>query len=304
VLGISDGLEADHPAENEFGGAPLGDARLSKRLVNMAKAKAEVPNRSFSGVAKGDWPAVKAYYRMIDHPDDSAVNMTNILVPHQERTMRRMQGQKRVLCIQDGSDLNYTNLDQCEGLGVIGTNQTGSKSRGLHLHSTFTVAPNGLPLGVLKAQRLALEGKSPEDNRSASVIPIEEKKTFAWIEHHQQSVEMAASMPNIRLTNVCDREADFIEMFEKQHQNPHVELLVRAKNNRNIIQESFKQFTAVSQEPVHGWVWVHIPQQTARPKRSKQKGNRKKLGVLQILRFAISRFNFVLYTIIADKDIL
>ncbi len=146
ALGPADGLESEHWAENEFGGARLGDARLSKRLVNVAAAKAEVPDRAFSGVAKGDWPAVKAYYRMIDQPDESAVNMTNILVPHRERTIRRMMGQKTVLCVQDGSDLTYTDLDLCEGLGEMGTNQTGAKGRGLHLHATFTVAPNGLPL--------------------------------------------------------------------------------------------------------------------------------------------------------------
>jgi hypothetical protein len=50
-----------------------------------------------------------------------------------------MLAQQTVLCIQDGTDLNYTNLDQCEGLGVVGANQTGAKSRGLHLHSTLTL---------------------------------------------------------------------------------------------------------------------------------------------------------------------
>jgi len=63
--------------------------------------------------------------------------MSNILATHCSRTTRRMMGQKTVLCIQDGSDLNYNNLDQCEGLGSIGTNQTGAESRGLHLHSSF-----------------------------------------------------------------------------------------------------------------------------------------------------------------------
>ncbi len=74
ALTPASGLEKDHWAENEFGGAPLGDVRLSKRLVNVAAAKAEDPRRAFSGVAKGDWPAVKAYYRMIDQPDESAIN--------------------------------------------------------------------------------------------------------------------------------------------------------------------------------------------------------------------------------------
>ena len=76
-----------------------------------------MPDRAFSGVAKGDWPKVKAYYRMIDQPDESAVDMPNILLPHRERTIRRMQGQKTVLCVQDGSDLNYNSLDKCKDLG-------------------------------------------------------------------------------------------------------------------------------------------------------------------------------------------
>jgi len=72
----------------------------------------------------------------------------NILLPHREQTIRRMKAEKTVLCIQDGSDLNYSTLDKCEGLGVIGTNQTGAQSRGLHLHSTLAINTDGLPLGV------------------------------------------------------------------------------------------------------------------------------------------------------------
>jgi hypothetical protein len=119
--------------------------------VNVAHAKAQTPSQAFSGVAKGDWAATKAYYRMIDQPEDSAVNLANILQPHRERTARRMRGQKTVLCVQDGSELNYTNLEKCSGLGDLKANQTGAKMKGLNLHSTFAIAPNGLPLGVLKA---------------------------------------------------------------------------------------------------------------------------------------------------------
>jgi len=278
ALSPVDGLEPGHWAQNEFGGAPLGDARLSRRLVNVAAAKAEVPDRAFSGVAKGDWPKVKAYYRMIDQPDESAVTMPNVLLPHRERTIRRMQGQKTVLCVQDGSDLDYNNLDQCEGLGEIGTNQTGAKSRGLHLHSTLAVAPNGLPLGVLRAECKAPEGKSPEEDRAAFEIPIEEKKTFTWIEHHRDLVELSAHMPHTRLIDVCDREADFFELFDEQRRDPRVDLLVRAKYNRNITAEPFKLFTAVREAPLQSRVRVHIPRQSARPKRSKQKARPKRPG--------------------------
>lgn len=278
ALGPADGLEADNWAENEFGGAALGDARLSKRLIKVAEAKAEVPDRAFSGVAKGDWAAVKAYYRMIDQPDESAVSMPNILTPHRDRTVRRMQAQKAVLCIQDGSDLYYNNLDQCKGLGEIGTNQTGVKSRGLHLHSTFCVAPNGVPLGVLKAQAIAPQRKSPEEDRYRFDIPIEEKKTFIWIEHHRDLVELSAKIPDTRLIDVCDREADFFEMFDEQRQNPRVELLVRAKYDRKLNEEPFKLFETARQAPVQSRVQVHVPRQSARPKRKKQKARPKRPG--------------------------
>lgn len=278
ILDPADGLEEDTWAEKEFGGAPLGDARLSKRLVKAAEAKADEPWRAFCGVAQGDWAAVKGYYRLIDAPDESAVTMANILRPHRERTMRRMQGQRTVLCIQDGSDLDYNGLTECEGLGEIGTNQTGAKSRGLHLHSTLAVASNGLPLGVLHAQCLAPESRPIEDDRPSYAIPIEEKKTFIWIEHHRDMVTAATEMPHTQLIDVCDREADFFELFDEQRKNPQVELLIRANYNRVITEEPSKLFEAVRQTPVQSRVRVNIPRQSARPKRSKQQKRSKKPG--------------------------
>ncbi|MDH3769971.1 MAG: IS4 family transposase [Nitrospirota bacterium] len=272
------GLEKDGWAQNEFGGAALGDERLSKRLVKVAAAKAKVPGRAFSGVAKGDWAAVKAYYRMIDQPEESAVEMSKILGPHRERTLRRMQGQETVLCVQDGSDLDYSNLAQCTGLGEIGTNQTGAKSRGLHLHSTLAVAPNGLPLGVLQAQCIAPQSRSRKEGRLSCKIPIEEKKTFVWMKHHRDLVELSSGLPQTRLIDVCDREADFFELFEEQRREPRVDLLVRAMYNRKIAEEPFKLFEAVGETPVQSRVRVHIPRQSARPKKTKQKARPKRPG--------------------------
>ena len=72
-LDITEGLEGHAWAEQEFGDAPLGDRRLSKRLVESARIQAQAPGRAFSGAAQGDWPRVKGYYRMIDQPEHSAV---------------------------------------------------------------------------------------------------------------------------------------------------------------------------------------------------------------------------------------
>jgi len=282
VLGPTDGLEKDTWAQKEFGGAPLGDARLGRRLVSVADAKADEPWRAFCGVAQGDWAATKGYYRLIDMPEESAVTMENILQPHRQRTVRRMQGQKVVLCVQDGSDLNYNSLAECEGLGEIGTNQTGAISRGLHLHSTLAIATNGLPLGVLRAQCLAPKSKSPEETRPSYAIPIEQKKTFIWLEHHRELVEFAAEMPHTRLVEVCDREADFFEMFDEQRSNPVVELLIRAQYNRTLAETSDEQpgklFEAVRQAQVQSRVRVSVLRQIARAKKSKQRARPKRPG--------------------------
>ena len=277
ALDIADGLGEDTWAEKEFGNAPLGDKRLSDRLVGCADAKAKTPDRAFTGVAKGDWPAVKGYYRMIDHPDEKNVNMENILKPHRERTIRRMMAQKTVLCIQDGTSLNYSGLSQCEGLGVIGTNQTDAQSNGLHLHSTFVVSSDGLPLGILRAECQAREAKSKEDKRPPVSIPIEEKKTFSWIQSLRDCMDISREMPHTKVISVTDREADFYELFAEHRKNPCVDLLVRAKHNR-AIKGGDKLFDVVKESPVCGRLGITVDRQSSRPKKSKQKARPNRLG--------------------------
>jgi hypothetical protein len=276
ALNISSGIDSKEWAENEFGGAPLGDNRLSLRLVEAAADIAEKPGRAYSGIAGGDWAKVKGYYRLIDKPDDSAVTMSNILLPHRERTIRRMKDQQSVLCIQDGTDLNYTNLDECKGLGLIGKNQTGAQSRGLHLHSTLAITTDGLPLGVLRAECSAPEPKAESDTRPAKAIPIEEKKTFCWIEALRACMELKARMPHTSLINVMDREADFFELFEDQRcYCAGVALLVRAQFDRKTIGEA-KLFDTVRQSPIQTKLKIKVPRRSARTKKSKQKARPKR----------------------------
>jgi len=271
ALDLGEGLDAEQWAQQEFGGAQLGDTRLSRRLVASASLKAQAPSRAFCGAAQGDLAAMKGYYRMIEQPDGSAVTMSNILAPHRRQTARRMRAQKTVLCLQDGSELNYTNLDSCTGLGELKANQTGAKTYGLNLHSTLAITSTGLPLGVLKAQCLAPKPKSADDKRKPSQIPIEEKKNFVWIEHHRDLVALAETMPQTRLVDVCDREADFFELLEEQRNNPAVDLLIRAQHDRKLKEAPFKLFAAVRQAPIKGHLRVPIPTQSARTKKSKQK---------------------------------
>jgi hypothetical protein len=271
---ITEGIEGERWAQYEFGGAPLGDERLSKRLVECARVQAEKPAESFNAAAQGDWPLVKGYYRLIDQPDEAALTMDAILAAHRERTVQRMRAQPTVLCIQDGTDLNYNRLAKCEGLGVIGTNQTDTQSRGLHLHSTLVVTTDGLPLGLLGAQCDAPVGKpgAPEEaqhKRASRDKTLEEKKSFRWIESLRDSNALAAELPATHQVCTMDREADFFELFDEPRHR-QVDLLVRAKYDRRTDGE-YKLFETLRRSPVRRTLTIQIPRQSARPKLNKNK---------------------------------
>lgn len=269
-LPLDAGLDGDAWAEQELGGAPLGDARWSRRLVESARVQAQNPLDSFTDAAQGDRALVKGYYRFIDQPDDSALTVEHILLPHREQTLRRMQAQTTVLCLQDGTDLNFDGLAECEGLGVIGSNQTDATTRGLHLHSTLAVNEEGVPLGVLRLQFDAPTPRPPEDTRPSYEIPIEEKDTYAWLLGLRDLRNAAATMPHTRVVSVMDRGADLFELFDEWRQAPSVDLLVRAQHNRGTTGDK-KLFDAVRTSEPRLKFDLLIGRKSARPKRSKQK---------------------------------
>jgi hypothetical protein len=269
-LPFDTGLEGEQWAEQEFGGAPLGDRRLSRRLVVSASMQAENPGRAFCGIEQATGAMIEGHYRFIEQPetDESAVTAENILLPHREQTLRRMQAHKTVLCIQDGTDLNYNDLAQCEGLGVIGKNQTDAKTRGLHLHSTLAVSTAGIPLGVLRARCTAPVAKGAAEQRDPAGTP-EEKKTHAWIEGLRDCTAIAAKMPQTKLVCVMDREADFFELFDAWREEPRTDLLVRADHDRCTMEDR-KLFAAARACEPQLQFSLQVKRQSARPKKSKQ----------------------------------
>ena len=94
------------------------------------------------------------------------------------QTRQRMDHEARVLCIADGTTLDYHGLAECDGLGVIGSNQTGATSRGIKLHSTLAVNAMGIPLGIVDVRC-----RLPQDDAPKSTVatPIEDKTSFDWI---------------------------------------------------------------------------------------------------------------------------
>jgi hypothetical protein len=179
-----------------------------------------------------------------------------------------------VLCIHDTTDLNYANRPACEGLGVIGTNQTTTESRGLELHSTLAATAEGLPLGIVRAQCYAPELKPKRKGKDRRYIPIEEKETLRWLEGFRDCRDIAERLPGVRVINVMDREGDIFELFDEWRRNPGADLLVRAMHNRRATGEH-SLFDTVKKAPVRSRMRVAVPAHGARPPRGK-KGARPK----------------------------
>ena len=267
VLGAAENLAADVWAEHEFGGARLGDVRLGKRLVQIVQRQGEAPTKSFPGAAQNDQAAVRGYYRLIDHPADSEVTPENILAPHRQRTLQRMQGQSAVLCIQDGTDLNFAEHPGCVGLGYIGKNKGSAGTLGLHMHATLVVNGEGVPLGVPQIQFEAPDGKAEKGK------PLERRKTYRWIRGLRECAELAGQLAGVRPVSVMDREADVFALFAEQRRLRKVDLLVRAKHNRSLGADGPKLFDWVRAEPAQGRLQLHVARLSARRASRGQKGS-------------------------------
>ncbi len=149
-LGVGAGLDSDTWAEREFGGAPLGDKRRSDRLVHSVARLSRTPGELITANPDADRAGVRGYYRLLEKAQERCITPEKILAPHRQREIERMRTQKVVLCIQDGTDIRYSSRPACEGLDVIGRNQTTSKAKGVHLHATLAIGEDGVLLGVLR----------------------------------------------------------------------------------------------------------------------------------------------------------
>ena len=285
-LAPGDGLDAESWAGNEFAAAALGDARLSARLVESARHMALSPMRAITGATNGARAVVKGHYRLIDQPAEGEVTVENILAPHRARTLQRMGSQETVLCVLDGTSLNFAKRGQTQGLGVIGSNQTGALARGLHLHTTLAVNPDGVPLGVLRA---GFDAPPPPDPEAKGPKAREEKKSFRWIEGLRDCAQAAQRLPETHVVYTTDREADFLDLFiERREHAPHLELLVRAKVNRVLANDTTAEgdrvvrrlFDEVRNAPARGTCTVEVGRLSARVKASKQAPKAKRVARL------------------------
>ena len=202
-------------AQEELRTLSLGDARLDKRAVLLAEQLAQSPGASIPK-ACGDWGQTQAAYRFLGHEDTSG---EAVLQAHAQASVRRMQAQPVVLCLQDTTELEFDG-QSAQGLGRLNY----EARRGLYVHATYAVTPQREPLGLVNAWNWARQPKGQDGQIDEGV---------RWVESYAHLVGLAEGLPETRLVCVGDRESDTMALFERgQRSGWAVDVLVRAQHDR------------------------------------------------------------------------
>ncbi|MDA2927618.1 IS4 family transposase [Acidobacteria bacterium AH-259-G07] len=265
---VQEALQSESWVADEFGQVDFGHKATERRLLRIVGSKAENPSASYTECFGGNRHQLKAYYRFIGNEREQ-ICAQGILAGHHQRTVGRIKDRKRALAIQDSTDLDFSKRLHCNGLGVIGKNQTGAVSAGLKMHSCLALGEEGLPLGVLNMQIYAPEvGANKAPNR-----PIEEKESYRWLRTLEDLSQISESLPQTELICIGDRESDIFELFDYRRRRARkVHLLVRANYNRCLQDESQKLFDHLADLPVMAKAHLKVPRQREKKSKPSQPG--------------------------------
>lgn len=206
-----------------------------------------------------------AYYRFLENPNVTSPILLESLRAH----CHQQVSERHVLAISDTSEINlqaHAGRLQPEGQGVVGNNT----DIGFFIHPTLVVdATSGLPLGLSHIQlwNRAFERPSKEE-RDYQSLAIEDKESYKWIEAAKGSTDCFARSGVAQVTYVGDSEADIYEpWFQIPQAGKH--LLVRACQDRRLVESPQKLYDTLAAQPLAGTYRIDIPaeprqQRTAR----------------------------------------
>lgn len=225
----------------------LGDKRLEKRLLKIINDFSQNPTASIPEFS-GDWAAAKAAYGFFKNPDSGT---EPILLAQNLATRDRIVGLSRILILQDTTSFDFSNHPQTEGLGPL----ENPACQGFFAHTSLATTPEGVPLGVLAQQTWVRDEQNTGQRLQRHQRLIEEKESYKWLQGLADSTRDLP--PETEAIVVSDRESDIYDYFV-QPRAEQVELLVRARHDRRLEQESRLLFLTVSSGPVRGKVTVEI----------------------------------------------
>lgn len=212
-------LSASEWAAQQWLQVELGDRRLNRRAVEIGSQMAAHPAGSLPQ-QMGRRKVLRGAYGLLNHP---GVSMEGLLAPHRQQTLAAAKHQALVLLVEDTTELDFTQRQEMTGLGPIGN----EKGRGLLLHSTLAVVPEGRQvLGLAHAQVVLRIPKTARPAQRWYVSP----EGQLW----QVSVQQVGRPPEgVDWVHVSDSGSDSIDYLQEcRAYGKH--FLIRAFRNRRL----------------------------------------------------------------------
>jgi hypothetical protein len=257
-----DTVSSDTWAARVTARAKLPDQRLNGRFALFLAALAAKPS---DGIAQACGPGgpTKAAYRFMEN---RRIMPRSLLDPVIQTTAESCLGLPMIYAVQDTTSLNYSRRSKTTGLGPI----SDSPARGLHVHTTLAVTPEGVVIGLLGQDIWARhnEVRTSEERRHR---PISEKESRKWLDGMEAVRQALAPLPpeqRPRVVHIMDREGDIHEVFAEVLAH-HESAIIRCGQDRRveIAGQIMLSRAAVRASPCLGMGAIDVPRRGAQAAR-------------------------------------
>jgi hypothetical protein len=191
------------PICTEFSDVDLGDARLNRRLVQIAQAAERAPGASLPEQS-GSSAALEATYRFLGN---DRVSAQSVFDGHVNATLDRAEAASAVFVVHDTTEFRFGGERHREGLGWINSD----RRQGFLAHFSFCVSLQGRPLGCLGLFAWARQGHKKGRRTKLIELSDPDRESQRW---HEAALLTAERLHN-RATaiHLMDREGDSYELF-------------------------------------------------------------------------------------------
>lgn len=248
-------------AEQLFSEADLGDARRTKRLVQIAGSAVSSPGQSLMSSCNGDEAMVEGLYRWLEN--DAIDHRAIIEAGSSASTHWLRRVSEDIIAASDTSTIEVPHALR-HALGPLRHGKKGGTGkRGLLVHSTvFHSAVTGESLGLGDQEYWKRSDEEMGKKHQRRVRAYTEKESFKW----EAAIErICLKFPEFtqRFIHTMDREGDIYELLTYLN-NRNLRYVIRASWNRKTEMPQRGVLDAVSDAPLLGTVKVDIPQKGGR----------------------------------------
>lgn len=215
----------------------LSDYRIEKRaeqvMKSMLKSGTVIVNKFCSTFSEK-----KAAYALFKNPSFTEMELIDSL----KSKCKSNQDSKHLLCIQDTTEINYTNHiirigKDDQGIGPV----TRNDNAGFFCHPMLIIdSEQQMPVGISSVQLWnRFWDKKDKHERKYYQQEIEDKESYRWLKAPEETKELLTDTPV--LTIIGDRESDiYEELVSVPDERTH--LLIRSSINRCLYQQDNKLF--------------------------------------------------------------